>query len=140
MIHMWEKRSSISTKWGCHFSRFHYHLVSGILPRHSEMGDAFDKQIAEVENAELDSKEKNGNNCGVGTVKEYGASKELLYRNDRTNNPASSSPIRIRLENECQLIDWYGSKEVVVSTLSVLYTGDEEDSQGFIRTYKTRFG
>lgn len=30
----------------------------GYFPRHSEMGDAFDKQIAEVENAELDSKEK----------------------------------------------------------------------------------
>ena len=59
MIHMWEKAKQYLHKMGGVI------LVASIIiwflgyfPRHSEMGDAFDKQIAEVENAELDSKEK----------------------------------------------------------------------------------
>lgn len=32
MIHMWEKAKQYLHKMGCYFSRFHYHLVSGILP------------------------------------------------------------------------------------------------------------
>ena len=59
MIHMWEKAKQYLHKMGGVI------LVASIIiwflgyfPRHSEMGDAFDKQIAEVENAELDSKKR----------------------------------------------------------------------------------
>lgn len=59
MIHMWEKAKQYLHKMGGII------LVASIIiwflgyfPRHSESGDQFDRQIAEIENTELDSQEK----------------------------------------------------------------------------------
>ena len=59
MIHMWEKAKQYLHKMGGVI------LIASIIiwflgyfPRHSESGDQFDRQIAEIENTELDSQEK----------------------------------------------------------------------------------
>lgn len=130
MIHMWEKAKQYLHKMGGVI------LVASIIiwflgyfPRHSEMGDAFDKQIAEVENAELDSKEK------METIAELERLKNMEHQKNsyigtigQTIQPILH-PLGFDWKMSVSLLTGMAAKEVVVSTLSVLYTGDEEDSQ-----------
>lgn len=141
MIHMWEKAKQYLHKMGGVI------LVASIIiwflgyfPRHSEMGDAFDKQIAEVENAELDSKEKTETIAELERLKNMEHQKNSYIGTIGQTIQPVLHPLGFDWKMSVSLLTGMAAKEVVVSTLSVLYTGDEEDSQGFIRTYKTRFG
>lgn len=130
MIHMWEKAKQYLHKMGGVI------LVASIIiwflgyfPRHSESGDAFDKQIAEVENAELNSEEK------TETIEELERLKNIEHQKNsyigkigQTVQPVLS-PLGFDWKMSVSLLTGMAAKEVVVSTLSVLYTGDEEDSQ-----------
>ena len=137
MIHMWEKAKQYLHKMGGVI------LVASIIiwflgyfPRHSEMGDAFDQQIAEVENAELDSKEK------TETIAELERLKNMEHQRNsyigtigQTIQPVLS-PLGFDWKMSVSLLTGMAAKEVVVSTLSVLYTGEEEDAQALSERIK----
>ena len=101
MIHMWEKAKQYLHKMGGII------LVASIViwflgyfPRHSESGDQFDRQIAEIENTEL-------------------------------------APLGFDWKMSVSLLTGMAAKEVVVSTLSVLYTGNaDDDSQALSERLK----
>ena len=130
MIHMWEKAKQYLHKMGGVI------LVASIIiwflgyfPRHSEMGDAFDKQIAEVENAELDSKEKTETIAELERLKNMDHQKNSYIGTIGQTIQPVLHPLGFDWKMSVSLLTGMAAKEVVVSTLSVLYTGDEEDSQ-----------
>ena len=130
MIHMWEKAKQYLHKMGGVI------LVASIIiwflgyfPRHSEMGDAFDKQIAEVENAELDSKEKTETIAKLERLKNMEHQKNSYIGTIGQTIQPVLHPLGFDWKMSVSLLAGMAAKEVVVSTLSVLYTGDEEDSQ-----------
>ena len=130
MIHMWEKAKQYLHKMGGVI------LVASIIiwflgyfPRYSEMGDAFDKQIAEVENAELDSKEKTETIAELERLKNMEHQKNSYIGTIGQTIQPVLHPLGFDWKMSVSLLTGMAAKEVVVSTLSVLYTGDEEDSQ-----------
>lgn len=130
MIHMWEKAKQYLHKMGGVI------LVASIIiwflgyfPRHSEMGDAFDKQIAEVENAEPDSKEKTETIAELERLKNMEHQKNSYIGTIGQTIQPVLHPLGFDWKMSVSLLTGMAAKEVVVSTLSVLYTGDEEDSQ-----------
>lgn len=130
MIHMWEKAKQYLHKMGGVI------LVASIIiwflgyfPRHSEMGDAFDKQIAEVEIAELDSKEKTETIAELERLKNMEHQKNSYIGTIGQTIQPVLHPLGFDWKMSVSLLTGMAAKEVVVSTLSVLYTGDEEDSQ-----------
>ncbi|MCD8267737.1 MAG: ferrous iron transport protein B [Parabacteroides sp.] len=130
MIHMWEKAKQYLHKMGGVI------LVASIIiwflgyfPRHTEMGNAFDQQIAEVENAELDSQEKTETVAELERLKNMEHQKNsYIGKIGQTIQPVLH-PLGFDWKMSVSLLTGMAAKEVVVSTLSVLYTGDEEDSQ-----------
>ena len=137
MIHMWEKAKQYLHKMGGVI------LVASIIiwflgyfPRNTEIGDVFDKQIAEVENAELDSAEK------ADTIAELERLKNMEHQKSsyigmigQTIQPVLN-PLGFDWKMSVSLLTGMAAKEVVVSTLSVLYTGEEEDSQALSERLK----
>lgn len=130
MIHMWEKAKQYLHKMGGVI------LVASIIiwfmgyfPRYNESGDIFDKQIAEVENSELDSKEKTETVAELERLKNMEHQKNsYIGKIGQTIQPVLQ-PLGFDWKMSVSLLTGMAAKEVVVSTLSVLYTGDEEDSQ-----------
>lgn len=130
LIHMWEKAKQYLHKMGGII------LVASILiwflgyfPRQTESSGHFERQIAEIENAELDSKAK------TDTIDEL----ERLQAIDHQQNSYIGrigqaiqpilAPLGFDWKISVSLLSGMAAKEVVVSTLSVLYTGDADDSQ-----------
>jgi len=111
MIHMWEKAKQYLHKMGGII------LVASIIiwflgyfPRHSESGDQFDRQIAEIENTELDSQEK------TDTIEELERLKAIDHQQNsyigayRPDDSTDLGSFRIRLENECKPTYRYGGE------------------------------
>lgn len=130
LIHMWEKGKQYLHKMGGII------LVASILiwflgyfPRETEETQTFERQIAEIEQAELPSAEKEN------TIAEL----ERLQAIDHQQNSYIGrigqmiqpvlSPLGFDWKISVSLLTGMAAKEVVVSTLSVLYTGDSENSQ-----------
>jgi len=135
MIHMWEKAKQYLHKMGGVI------LVASIIiwflgyfPRHNEMGDAFDQQIAEVENAELDSKEKTETIAELERLKNMEHQKNSYIGTIGQTIQPVLHPLGFDWKMSVSLLT--GMAEVVVSTLSVLYTGEEEDSQALSERIK----
>ena len=137
MIHMWEKAKQYLHKMGGVI------LVASIIiwflgyfPRHSEMGDAFDQQIAEIENAELDSKEKTETIAELERLKNMEHQKNSYIGTIGQTIQPILSPLGFDWKMSVSLLTGMAAKEVVVSTLSVLYTGEEEDAQALSERIK----
>ena len=121
MIHMWEKAKQYLHKMGGVI------LVASIIiwflgyfPRHSEMGDTFDKQIAEVENAELDSKEKTETIAELERLKNMEHQKNSYIGTIGQTIQPVLHPLGFDWKMSVSLLTGMAAKEVVVSTLSVL--------------------
>ena len=138
MIHMWEKAKQYLHKMGGVI------LIASIIiwflgyfPRHSESGDQFDRQIAEIENTELDSQEK------TDTIEELERLKAIDHQQNsyigrigQTIQPVLA-PLGFDWKMSVSLLTGMAAKEVVVSTLSVLYTGNaDDDSQALSERLK----
>ena len=101
----------------------------GYFPRHSENGDVFDKQIAEVEQSAITPEEKAETIAELERLKSMDHQQEsYIGRIGQTIQPILQS-VGFRLEDERQPVDRYGCQRSCLSTLSVLYTGESDDSQ-----------
>ena len=102
-----------------------------------ESGDQFDRQIAEIENTELDSQEK------TDTIEELERLKAIDHQQNsyigrigQTIQPILA-PLGFDWKMSVSLLTGMAAKEVVVSTLSVLYTGNaDDDSQALSERLK----
>lgn len=138
LIHMWEKAKQYLHKMGGII------LVASILiwflgyyPRQTEGADIFDRQIAEIEAAELSSEVK------TETIAELERLKSMEHQQNSYIGHIGQAiqpvlqPLGFDWKISVSLLSGMAAKEVVVSTLSVLYTGsDSEDTQGLSERLK----
>ena len=131
LIHMWEKAKQYLHKMGGII------LIASILiwflgyfPRETEQGKIYESQIEHVNSSNtLSEKEK------TETVTELNRLKNMEHQQNsyigrigQAIQPALA-PLGFDWKISVSLLSGMAAKEVVVSTLSVLYTGDSEDSQ-----------
>ena len=131
LIHMWEKAKQYLHKMGGII------LIASILiwflgyfPRETEQGKIYESQIEHVNSSNtLSEKEK------TQTVTELNRLKNMEHQQNsyigrigQAIQPALA-PLGFDWKISVSLLSGMAAKEVVVSTLSVLYTGDSEDSQ-----------
>ena len=131
LIHMWEKAKQYLHKMGGII------LIASILiwflgyfTRETEQGKIYESQIEHVNSSNtLSEKEK------TETVTELNRLKNMEHQQNsyigrigQAIQPALA-PLGFDWKISVSLLSGMAAKEVVVSTLSVLYTGDSEDSQ-----------
>lgn len=128
LIHMWEKAKQYLHKMGGVI------LVASIIiwflgyfPRHTEKSERFDRQIAEIEQTLPDSPER------TETIQELERLKAIDHQQNsfigrigQTIQPVLA-PLGFDWKISVSLLSGMAAKEVVVSTLSVLYTGNADD-------------
>jgi len=130
LIHMWDKAKLYLRKMGGII------LIASIIiwflgyfPRHSAQSDIFDRQIEEVTNAMQDSDERQE------LISELEHKKAMdLQENSYIGQLGKAiqpvlAPLGFDWKISVSILTGMAAKEVVVSTLSVLYTGDSEESQ-----------
>ena len=130
MIHMWEKAKQYLHKMGgvILFASIIIWFL-GYFPRHTEGTDAINRQIAEVENAELDSQEKENTIAELERLKAIEHQQNSYIGHIGQAIQPVLQPLGFDWKISVSLLTGMAAKEVVVSTLSVLYTGDADDSQ-----------
>lgn len=137
MIHMWEKAKQYLHKMGGVI------LIASILiwflgyfPRHTPEADAYDQQIAEIEKAEMNIIQKTENKAELERLKAVEHQQNsYIGRIGQTIQPILA-PLGFDWKISVSLLTGMAAKEVVVSTLGVLYTGEEEDSQALSERLK----
>lgn len=137
MIHMWEKAKQYLHKMGGVI------LIASILiwflgyfPRHTPGAEAYDQQIAEIEKAEMNIIQKTENRAELERLKTVEHQQNsYIGRIGQTIQPLLA-PLGFDWKISVSLLTGMAAKEVVVSTLSVLYTGEEEDSQALSERLK----
>lgn len=131
LIHMWEKAKQYLHKMGGII------LIASILiwflgyfPRETEQGKIYESQIEHVNSSNtLSEKEK------TETVTELNRLKNMEHQQNSYIGRIGQAiqpvlaPLGFDWKISVSLLSGMAAKEVVVSTLSVLYTGDSEDSQ-----------
>lgn len=128
-IHMWEKAYQYLRKMGgiILFASIAIWFL-GYFPRHSEKAGLIDQQIARIENSTSNEEAK----AGQITELEHQRATELqrnsyIGRLGRTVQPILA-PLGFDWKISVSILTGMAAKEVVVSTLSVLYTGEAEES------------
>ncbi|MDD4516770.1 ferrous iron transport protein B [Massilibacteroides sp.] len=129
-IHMWEKARQYLRKMGGII------LVASIIiwflgyyPNHSLGADLIDKQIAEIENTTINEDIKNEQIIELEHKKAMDLQRNsYIGQLGRTIQPVLA-PLGFDWKISVSILSGMAAKEVVVSTLGVLYTGDSEESQ-----------
>lgn len=128
MIHMWEKAKQYLHKMGGII------LVASIIiwflgyfPRHTGNEEAFERQITEIENTIEDPIEKADAISHVERLKTIDHQQNsYIGKIGQTLQPVLA-PLGFDWKISVSLLSGMAAKEVVVSTLSVLYMGNTED-------------
>ena len=101
----------------------------GYFPRHSENSGIFDKRIAEVEQSDMNIKDKAETIAQLERLKSMDHQREsYIGRIGQAIQPVLH-PLGFDWKMSVSLLTGMAAKEVVVSTLSVLYTGEADDNQ-----------
>lgn len=130
VIHMWEKARQYLRKMGGII------LVASIIiwflgyyPRHSAGADILNQEIAQIENMAIDEQEKAEQIYELEHMKAMDLqSNSYIGRLGKTVQPILA-PLGFDWKISVSILTGMAAKEVVVSTLSVLYTGDPEENQ-----------
>lgn len=130
LIHMWEKVKQYLHKMGGII------LVASIIiwflgyfPRNTEQGEAFDRQIVQVEQSTATEKEK------TILITDLERRQAIEHQQDSYIGQIGCaiqpvlSPLGFDWKMSVSLMTGMAAKEIVVSTLSILYTGDSDDEQ-----------
>lgn len=137
LIHMWEKARQYLHKMGGVI------LVASIIiwflgyfPRQTEKRDIYDKQIAEIEQSETNPETKSETLTELQHLKKIEHQQNsYIGRIGQAVQPILA-PLGFDWKMSVSLLTGMAAKEVVVSTLSVLYTGEANDSQALSERLK----
>ena len=132
LIHMWEKAKQYLHKMGGII------LVASIIiwflgyfPRHTEKSELFDRQIAETEqSATLSAEEKANELARIEHLRTMDHQENSYIGHIGKAIEPILRPLGFDWKISVSLLSGMAAKEIVVSTLSVLYTGDADDEQG----------
>ena len=130
LIHMWEKAKQYLHKMGGVI------LIASILiwflgyfPRNTEKSKSFDRQITQVEQSDKTDDEK------ATEIAHLEHQKAIEHQQDSYIGQIGQaiqpilSPLGFDWKMSVSLMTGMAAKEVVVSTLSILYTGESDDEQ-----------
>ena len=130
LIHMWEKAKQYLHKMGGVI------LIASILiwflgyfPRNTEKSKSFDRQIAQVEQSDKTDDEK------ATEIAHLEHQKAIEHQQDSYIGQIGQAiqpilgPLGFDWKMSVSLMTGMAAKEVVVSTLSILYTGESDDEQ-----------
>ena len=130
LIHMWEKAKQYLHKMGGVI------LIASIIiwflgyfPRNTEKSSSFDRQIAQVEQSDKTDDEK------ATEIAHLEHQKAIEHQQDSYIGQIGQaiqpilSPLGFDWKMSVSLMTGMAAKEVVVSTLSILYTGESDDEQ-----------
>ncbi len=130
LIHMWEKARQYLRKMGGVI------LIASIIiwflsyfPRETEGMEVYDHQIAQVEQSMMNADEKSETISELERLKEMDHQEHSFIGTIGKTIQPVLKPLGFDWKMSVSLLTGMAAKEVVVSTLSVLYTGDSEDSQ-----------
>ncbi|MDH6534200.1 ferrous iron transport protein B [Parabacteroides sp. 52] len=130
LIHMWEKARQYLRKMGGVI------LVASIIiwflgyfPRHSAGMEVYDQQIEVVTNSTMQAEEKENTIAELERLKSMDHQEHSYIGRLGQGIQPIMAPLGFDWKMSVSLLTGMAAKEVVVSTLSVLYTGDEEESQ-----------
>ncbi|MCC8142756.1 MAG: ferrous iron transport protein B [Tannerellaceae bacterium] len=130
LIHMWEKARQYLRKMGGVIlvaSIFIWFL--GYFPQETANSAIFDNEIASVEASDMSIEEKEENMLELEHLKTIDHQKNsYIGRIGQAIQPVVA-PLGFDWKMSVSLLTGMAAKEVVVSTLSVLYTGEEEETQ-----------
>lgn len=137
LIHMWEKAKQYLHKMGGVI------LIASIIiwflgyfPRHTEKSSSFDRQIAQVEQSDKTDDEK------ATEIAHLEHQKAIEHQQDSYIGQIGQaiqpilSPLGFDWKMSVSLMTGMAAKEVVVSTLSILYTGESDDEQALTEQLK----
>ena len=132
LIHMWEKAKQYLHKMGGII------LVASIIiwflgyfPRHTEKSELFDRQVAETEqSATLSAEEKANELARIEHLRTMDHQENSYIGHIGKAIEPILRPLGFDWKISVSLLSGMAAKEIVVSTLSVLYTGDADDEQG----------
>ena len=136
MIHMWEKAKQYLQKMsGVILIASIIIWFLGYFPRHSASSEMFDRQIAEIENADYSSEIKTEKINEVEKLKAKDHQRNsYIGQIGRAIEPVLA-PLGFDWKISVSLLSGMAAKEIVVSTLSVLYTGtSDEDGQALTQS------
>ena len=137
LIHMWEKAKQYLHKMGGVI------LIASIIiwflgyfPRNTEKSKSFDRQIAQVEQSDKTDDEK------ATEIAHLEHQKAIEHQQDSYIGQIGQaiqpilSPLGFDWKMSVSLMTGMAAKEVVVSTLSILYTGESDDEQALTEQLK----
>ena len=137
LIHMWEKAKQYLHKMGGVI------LIASIIiwflgyfPRNTEKSSSFDRQIAQVEQSDKTDDEK------ATEIAHLEHQKAIEHQQDSYIGQIGQaiqpilSPLGFDWKMSVSLMTGMAAKEVVVSTLSILYTGESDDEQALTEQLK----
>ncbi len=137
LIHMWEKAKQYLHKMGGVI------LIASIIiwflgyfPRNTEKSRFFDQQIAQVEQSDKSEDEK------VTEIATLEYQKAIEHQQDSYIGQIGQAiqpilgPLGFDWKMSVSLMTGMAAKEVVVSTLSILYTGESDDEQALTEQLK----
>lgn len=128
--HMWDKAKQYLQKMGGII------LVASILiwflgyfPRQTANNHVYEQQIEEINNSHLSANEKEEALAEVSRIKEVAHEQNSYIGRIGSAIQPVLEPLGFDWKISVSLLTGMAAKEVVVSTLSVLYTGQSDDSQ-----------
>ena len=137
LIHMWEKAKQYLHKMGGVI------LIASIIiwflgyfPRQTEKSRSFDRQIAQVEQSDKTDDEK------ATEIAHLEHQKAIEHQQDSYIGQIGQAiqpilgPLGFDWKMSVSLMTGMAAKEVVVSTLSILYTGESDDEQALTEQLK----
>ena len=128
LIHMWDKSVQYLKKMGTVILAASVIIWAlGYFPRHSVESDAIARRIAQVESNDTISNEEKAETISTLTLQEKAAQSENSYigRLGRFVAPVVA-PLGFDWKMGVSLITGMGAKEIVVSTMGVLYQADDD--------------
>ena len=130
LIHMWEKAKQYLHKMGGVI------LIASIIiwflgyfPRNTEKSKSFDRQIAQVEQSDKTDDEKATEIAHLEHQKAIEHPQDSYIGQIGQAIQPILSPLGFDWKMSVSLMTGMAAKEVVVSTLSILYTGESDDEQ-----------
>lgn len=135
LVHMWEKAKQYLHKMGGVI------LIASIIiwflgyfPRHTEMSETYDKQIAATEQADMPQEEKEQLISEIERLKNIDHQQNSYIGTIGRAIEPVLQPLGFDWKISVSLLTGMAAKEVVVSTLSVLYTGTQDEDGQSLQT------
>jgi len=137
LIHMWDRSKQYLNKMGSTI------LIASIViwflgyfPRNTEQGKHFDRQIAQVELQEVEESAKQQQITELERLKTTSQQESSFIGIIGKSMEPVMRPLGFNWKISVSLLSGMAAKEIVISTMGVIYTGDSDDHESLQKRIK----